>query len=849
MKLMKSIWGKVIAIALGGTMVLGVGLSMSLSADEVQAATSAGTEWIRVTSVAGLISGDKYVFMGGSTSTNVMGVTRAGTYQDRVVLGSATNSTNLGSNTIDDQSIGWVLTGLNGVFKISSVKDGTSGYLNYSGSSNAVNYGTTAMDWTFTYESNLFVVTAPNGRILQYNSGSPRFATYTSSQQKLSIYKQNSSVAVTSVDVTPATATIYSGGTANKTVQLSAAVLPANATNKNVNWSSSNSSIASVNASGLVTAVAAGSATITATAADGSGKSDTSAITVIAKALSSISATGTPSKTSYNSGESFDPTGLTITATYNNGDTASVPTGSATYSPDPLTAGTTSVTINYGGKSTTVSGITVSNVSLSSISVSGTPSKTSYYNGDTFNPSPVTITAHYSDSSTAELSYGDCTFEPTPLTTGTTSVTVTYGGKETSISGLTVSAVVLDSISIKTPASKINFKLGESFSSAGLVINGNYNSGTVEKTSGFSVTGVNTMVLGAQTATVTYEGKTVSYSVDVTNVGADAGEYVNEPGVYTALYTGSGMWTTTTANFGMGTSYSTYSESLLSASDSVGGNNWTLSTAMIGTWGSGTTSSLTGANLGVNTQSLRAVPAYISGMSGYSSLPNSGAGSLYIGMNFNVANPAKFSMKFITEKVMDAYVVYSTNSGTSYSILGSAQQTTVSDGSTWNEISYSGESSLGSSVRFGILLLSSNTTKIRCRVGDIGVYSYTPGQQVWVSGDFTPLEQATAFANYVMTGIGNNAQGNCTAVLDELDVEYAAMSALAKAEFGNNSGSVFVNARARMAYLESWAQDGSSQNLPALVKNNVYSSIIIILAALGIGTTFIYFLLKRKKTN
>lgn len=855
MNLSKSLWTKLITIGLGATMVLGVGLTASKVAEGVQAATSAGTEWVRVTSVAGLTSGDKYVFMGGSASTNVMGVTRAGTYQDRIVLSSATNSTDLGSNTIDDQNIGWVLTGSNGVFTISSVKDGTSGYLSFSGSSNTVNYGTTSQTWTFTYDNNLFTVKNNDtpARMLQYNNSSPRFACYTTSQVKLSIYKLNSSIPVSSVDVSPASATIYSGGTANKTVQLVATVLPANATNKNINWSSSNSSIASVNSNGLVTANSAGSATITATAADGSGKYDTSAITVVAKALSSIAVSGAPSKTAYNTGESFDPTGITITATYNNSDTANVPIGDASYFPDPLSYGDTQITVSWGGKSTTISGITVSNVTLTSIAVTGTPTKTSYFAGETFDPTGVTIRAYYSNSTNQVLSYEECTFEPTPLTAGTTSVTVTYASESTSISGLTVTAVVLNDITIKTPASKTNFKLGESFSSTGLVINANYNSGTVEKTSGFSVSGVDTMVLGAQTAIVSFEGKTVTYNVDVTNSGANAGSYQSTPGTYNELYAGSGMWTTTVANFAMGTSYATYSESLLSASDSAEGNNWTLSTAMVGTWGSGTTSSVTGANLGVNSQTLQPVPDYISGMSGYSSLPNYNRGALYIGMNFNVANPAKFSMKFITEKVMDAYVVYSTNSGTSYSILGSVQQTTVSDGSTWNEISYAGESSLGSSVRFGVLLLNSATSKIRCRVGDIGIYSYTPGSQEWVSGDFTPLEQATAFANYVMTGIGNNAQGNCAAVKSELDTEYAAMSDPAKTEFDNNSGSIFVDARARMAYLANWVSaqgQGSGEapiNAVATTRSALLTATIVGIVGLSAIAGF-YFLHKKKET-
>lgn len=61
---------------------------------------------------------------------------------------------------------------------------------------------------------------------------------------------------------------------------LTATVEPDNATNKNVNWESSDTSIATVDASGKVTAISAGSATITAAAADGSGVSASCSVTV-----------------------------------------------------------------------------------------------------------------------------------------------------------------------------------------------------------------------------------------------------------------------------------------------------------------------------------------------------------------------------------------------------------------------------------------------------------------------------------------------------------------------------------------------------------------------------------------
>ncbi len=84
-------------------------------------------------------------------------------------------------------------------------------------------------------------------------------------------------ILATSVTLNQTEATLTAAGA---TVQLTATVLPENASNKNVAWSSSDESVATVSSSGLVTAVANGTATIAATANDGSGKSATCEVTV-----------------------------------------------------------------------------------------------------------------------------------------------------------------------------------------------------------------------------------------------------------------------------------------------------------------------------------------------------------------------------------------------------------------------------------------------------------------------------------------------------------------------------------------------------------------------------------------
>lgn len=122
-------------------------------------------------------------------------------------------------------------------------------------------------------------------------------------------------------------------------------------------WDSSDKTVATVN-DGIVSAIKAGTTEISARSAldpNVVGK-----ITINVKAVKELSMTGTPTKTNYFAGQSFNPAGLTITATFTDSTTENV-TSAVVWEPSPLYAGLTEVTGKYAGKTVKVSGLTVQN--------------------------------------------------------------------------------------------------------------------------------------------------------------------------------------------------------------------------------------------------------------------------------------------------------------------------------------------------------------------------------------------------------------------------------------------------------------------------------------------------------
>ena len=160
--------------------------------------------------------------------------------------------------------------------------------------------------------------------------------------------------------------------------------------------------------------------------------------------LVSIAVSTPPTKVIYKAGEYFDPSGMVVTATFDNGTTKNV--SGYTYSPTrTLQQDDSVITISYtkkGVTKTTTQNITV--VYLTSIAITNPPTYTSYYDDEIFNTAGMEVTAYYSDSTSAVIT----TYSVSPsgaLPYGTTSVTISY-----TEGGITKTTTQDVSVSIRT---------------------------------------------------------------------------------------------------------------------------------------------------------------------------------------------------------------------------------------------------------------------------------------------------------------------------------------------------------------------------------------------------------------
>ena len=135
---------------------------------------------------------------------------------------------------------------------------------------------TNATNQAVTWRSNSpYATVSPTGLVTGVSVGTASITVVTADGRFSAAATFNITWPVTSISLSNSNLSVFVG----QTQQLTATVLPAIAANKLVNWSSSNPSVATVSANGLVSGISNGLATITATTVD-MGFSASASITV-----------------------------------------------------------------------------------------------------------------------------------------------------------------------------------------------------------------------------------------------------------------------------------------------------------------------------------------------------------------------------------------------------------------------------------------------------------------------------------------------------------------------------------------------------------------------------------------
>ena len=284
---------------------------------------------------------------------------------------------------------------------------------------------------------------------------------------------------VASVTVTPPSASINVGQTATLTAQTldgSGGVL----TGRGVAWSSSNTQVATVSQSGVVTGVAPGSATITATS---EGKSGTAAITVSAVPVATVTVapatlpltvgqTGTLTATTRDAANNI-LTGRAVTWSSSNTNVATVANGTVT----AVAPGTATITATSEGKSGTAT-VTVTAVPVASVTVSPTTASLTTGQTQQITATPRDVAGNALAGRTVTWQTGNAavaTVTQAGLITaagpGNTTVTATSEGKTGTVT-VTVAAPAVGSVLVTPTSATVNVAFTTPLSATVLDVNG-----------------------------------------------------------------------------------------------------------------------------------------------------------------------------------------------------------------------------------------------------------------------------------------------------------------------------------------------------------------------------------------
>ena len=151
-----------------------------------------------------------------------------------------------------------------------------------------------------------------------------------------------------------------------------------------------------------------------------------------------------------------------------------------------------------------------------SLEIASLPNKLSYYQGDKLDLEGLVVIATVDTGMKIELGPNDYTVSSLTNEPGKQTITVSHGGKTASFE-VEVKEVVLESLAVKQLPHKVEYYVGEILDLSGLIIEGTYNNGVTKEITDYTVSKL-TDNPGKQTVTVSYNGKTVSFEVEVKEV-------------------------------------------------------------------------------------------------------------------------------------------------------------------------------------------------------------------------------------------------------------------------------------------------------------------------------------------
>lgn len=211
-----------------------------------------------------------------------------------------------------------------------------------------------------------------------------------------------------------------------------------------------------------------------------------------------LEVTHMPTKTRYFIGETFDPTGLIITAFYNDNTSEQV-TGYTLSSPDMTAYGNKTVTVTFDEKTVDFSILVVD---ISGIEIKTPPAKQEYLVGDALDSTGLTVLVKYTDGTSETITSGFTVSELDSSSIGEKEITVAYKNHTATFKVLVYE---LQGIRITHYPEKTYYRVGETFDPTGLIVVVLRTDNTEKEITDYTVSGFDSSKAGTKTITVSYQ--------------------------------------------------------------------------------------------------------------------------------------------------------------------------------------------------------------------------------------------------------------------------------------------------------------------------------------------------------